>query len=154
MDSGHQNAREEDLGHQVAVGHQRPRRPGDDAVEQVPGQQAGEHEDQVGDASAGQMGHPVEDQGEDGRGQQGLEDHPDHAESGLAVAEGHIAGTEPVEHLAALPQLRQLGKRELAGWGDDDVGHGSSALRVVELGEDDAPVGAVGGGWMRVGADR
>ncbi len=81
--------------------------PGDDPVEHVPTEQPDESEEKVGALVSGgiQMGHLVEDEGEDGRGEQRLEDDPDHAEEGLAVAEGDVAGAESVPHLAALPEL-------------------------------------------------
>ena len=47
----------------------------------------------------------MKDQDEDAAREQGLEDHPDHPEQGLAVAQGDVAGAETVEDLAGLPQF-------------------------------------------------
>ena len=41
----------------------------------------------------------------------------------LAVAKGDVAGPESVCHLAAFPQLGDLGEGEPPRWGDDRGGH-------------------------------
>ena len=92
--------------------------------EERPGQQPGEHEQRVGQATRRHACQPPEEQAEDDHRHQGLQNGPGGAEDRLLVPDLHVPPRQEEEQLASLPQLSEVDGLPAGGRLDDRQGPG------------------------------
>ena len=79
--------------------------------ERIPGRHPGERKDQVGLSFARQAGNDSEDESKDQCRHERLENHPDHAEGRLLVADPKIALGQGPEQVAESQQFGDVDER-------------------------------------------
>ena len=102
-----------------------------------PGHKGGKTEDGIGQARRREFGEFAKKDVGHNHGQQGLQDHPEHADRGLFVADFDVAPDEEIQQFAVVPQLFQAqvepAARRLDANGIGSGGRFASELAAVAL---------------------
>src|SRR5438128_1676391 len=102
----------------------------------IPPNQSAEDKQEVWRSVRRQAGEPSKDPGENHRGSQRLQDHPDHTQDSLFVTQLEVPPDQHPKQIAIVPQLGQIDCRPATSRFE----HAERALRVAAVGF--APIGS------------